>query len=142
MQHETDLDEQRSDGTPAAVDESVFEQLMEQLGDSDGELRHELIDTYLKEGGDQARDAVAAASIRDPAAFGRSAHALRSTSSLIGATTLADMLLQAEAVARDAPDGLCEVAQPICAEYSRVAMSLALLDTGPPGSALNGPQRG
>jgi hypothetical protein len=142
MQYETDLDDQRAYGTPAAVDEAVFEQLMDQLGDSDGELRHELIDTYLKEGGNQARDAVVAASNRDPAAFGRSAHALRSTSSLIGATTLADMLLQAEAVARDAPDGLGEVAEPISAEYSRVAVSLALLDTGPPGSALDEPQRG
>jgi HPt (histidine-containing phosphotransfer) domain-containing protein len=121
---------QLRDDVPSAVDEAIFEALLDQLGEPDAEFRRELIDSYLNEGVGYAEAAVAAASAQDAATFGRAAHALRSSSALMGATRLADMLLQAEAVARVTPSGLPELAGPISAEYDRVAASLVLLSPG------------
>jgi hypothetical protein len=122
---------QFQDGIDSAVDEAIFEQLLDELGEPDGDFRRELVDSYLDEGAGYAKDAVAAASVHDAAAFGRAAHALRSSSALMGATRLAAMLLHAEEVARETPSGLPELAEPISAEYDRVAVSMARLAESP-----------
>ena len=86
-----------ADGT--AIDQEALDELLRMVGD-DREFLAELIDTYLEDSPKQLaamRDAVASA---DPAALVRPAHTLKSNSRNVGATALAELCLDLEALAR------------------------------------------
>lgn len=108
------------DASPA-VDATIFEELIAELGEPDGEFLAELITSYLLEGTAQAGQLTAAAEERDGPTFAAISHAWRSTSALIGATTLTSLLLEAEATARESPSELPKRAEAIVADYDRVA---------------------
>jgi CheY-like chemotaxis protein len=103
------------------IDEAVFDQLIADLGDPDGEFLLEMITSYLQEGTDQAMRLTDAAVGQDSAAFAAVAHTWRSTSALIGATVLASLLAEAEAAARRSSTELSSLARSMVAEYNRVA---------------------
>jgi PAS domain S-box-containing protein len=105
----------------SAVDDAVFEELVAELGDTDGEFITELVSSYLKEGTAQSAELIRTAADGDAAAFAATAHTWRSTSALIGATTLASLLLEAEAAARESSAELPAQAEAIAADYRLVS---------------------
>jgi hypothetical protein len=106
---------------PSAVDDAVFEELVAELGDPDGEFLTELISSYLEEGTAQSAELIRTAAEGDAVAFAATAHTWRSTSALIGATTLASLLLEAEACARESSAELPAQAEAIAADYRLVS---------------------
>jgi hypothetical protein len=108
-------------GRTAAVDHIVLDDLVADLGDADGQFLAELITGYVQESSDNAEKLAVAARRPDGPAVAAIAHAWRSTSALIGATTLVSLLVEAEAVARSSPTLLPALAQPIAVEQERVA---------------------
>ena len=106
---------------PPAVDDTVFEELVAELGDPDGEFMAELISSYLAEGTTASEELVRTAAAGDAVAFAATAHTWRSTSALIGATTLASLLLHAEACARESSAELPAQAEAIAADYRLVS---------------------
>jgi CheY-like chemotaxis protein len=111
----------RSVPLPSAVDDAVFEELVEELGDPDGEFITELVSSYLEEGTAQSAELIRTAAEGDSIAFAATAHTWRSTSALIGATTLASLLLEAEASARESSAELPAQAEAIAADYRLVS---------------------
>jgi PAS domain S-box-containing protein len=111
----------RSVPLPSAVDDAVFEELVEELGDPDGEFITELVSSYLEEGTAQSAELIRTAAEGDAIAFAATAHTWRSTSALIGAMTLASLLLEAEASARESSAGLPAQAEAIAADYRLVS---------------------
>jgi PAS domain S-box-containing protein len=105
----------------SAVDEAVFEELVAELGDPDGEFITELVTSYLDEGTAQSSELIRTAAEGDAVAFAATAHTWRSTSALIGATTLASLLLAAEAAARESSAELPAQAEAIAAYYRLVS---------------------
>ncbi len=105
----------------SAVDETVFEELVAELGDPDGEFMTELVSSYLEEGTAQSAELIRTAAEGDAVAFAAAAHSWRSTSALIGATTLASLLLAAEASARGASAELPALAEAIASDYRLVS---------------------
>jgi CheY-like chemotaxis protein/HPt (histidine-containing phosphotransfer) domain-containing protein len=108
-------------GLSSAVDDAVFEELVAELGDSDGDFITELVSSYLEEGIVQSAELIRTAAEGDAAAFAATAHTWRSTSALIGATTLASLLLEAEASARESSAELPAQAEAIAADYRLVS---------------------
>jgi CheY-like chemotaxis protein len=106
---------------PPAVDDAVFEELVAELGDPDGEFMTELINSYLAEGAAASAELVRTAAAGDTVTFAATAHTWRSTSALIGATTLASLLLHAEGCARESSAELPAQAQAIAADYRLVS---------------------
>jgi PAS domain S-box-containing protein len=106
---------------PPAVDDAVFEELVAELGDPDGEFMTELINSYLAEGATASAELVRTAAAGDTVAFAATAHTWRSTSALIGATTLASLLLHAEGCARESSAELPAQARAIAADYRLVS---------------------
>jgi len=104
-----------------AVDDAVFEELVAELGDPDGEFMTELVNSYLVEGAAASAELIRTAAAGDVVAFAATAHTWRSTSALIGATTLASLLLRAEACAREASAQLPAQAEAIAADYRLVS---------------------
>jgi hypothetical protein len=120
------LPDQRSDvgddqARSEAVDHVVLDDLVADLGDADGQFLAELISSYVQEGNDNAERLAVAAMRPDGPAVAAIAHGWRSTSALIGATTLVSLLREAEAVARNSPGDLPPLAGPITVEHDRVA---------------------
>ncbi|MDX6319543.1 MAG: two-component system, sensor histidine kinase and response regulator [Nocardioidaceae bacterium] len=111
----------RSVPLPSAVDDAVFEELVAELGDPDGEFLTELVSSYLEEGTAQSAELIRTAAEGDAIAFAATAHTWRSTSALIGATTLASLLLEAEASARESSAALPAQAEAIAADYRLVS---------------------
>jgi CheY-like chemotaxis protein len=105
----------------SAVDDAVFEELVAELGDPDGEFITELVSSYLEEGTAQSAELIRTAAEGDAIAFAATAHTWRSTSALIGATTLASLLLDAEASARESSAELPAQAEAIAADYRLVS---------------------
>jgi CheY-like chemotaxis protein len=105
----------------SAVDDAVFEELVAELGDPDGEFITELVSSYLEEGTAQSAELIRTAAEGDAIAFAATAHTWRSTSALIGATTLASLLLDAEASARESSAELLAQAEAIAADYRLVS---------------------
>jgi PAS domain S-box-containing protein len=105
----------------SAVDDAVFEELVEELGDPGGEFITELVSSYLEEGAAQSAELIRTAAEGDAVAFAATAHTWRSTSALIGATTLASLLLEAEASARESSAKLPAQAEAIAADYRLVS---------------------
>lgn len=111
---------------PLAVDEETFALFVEQLGD-DNKIRDEIVGTYLEESDRQTISLTAAAHAGRGAEVDAIAHSLRSTSALLGADPLRDLLLQIEQAARTPPDSCVPLARLVEAEYARVKITLTRL---------------
>jgi len=111
---------------PLAVDEETFALFVEQLGAAD-EIRDEIVGTYLDEGDRQTVSLSAAARAGRGAEVAAIAHSLRSSSALLGADPLRDLLLQIEQAARTPPDSCVPLARLVEAEYARVKTTLTRL---------------
>jgi CheY-like chemotaxis protein len=109
---------------PPAVDEHVLDQLIRQLDDPTGEVLGELVDSYLSDSGDQLPDLLRACDTGEATRVLEVAHTLRSTSGLLGATHLVELLREAEATARSTPADLPSIARLVEAEHVRVSEML------------------
>lgn len=117
------------DGRTPAVDGAVLDQLASDLGDTDGELRAEIVQLYLDEGEPQIQALLAAASLGDTTTLRLISHTLRSTSSTLGAAGLAHLLQRVEDVSRQTagedPPNLGMLCRAVADEYRLVAGELA-----------------
>lgn len=107
-----------------AIDMDEFEELMTQFDDPDGEIRDELIASYLADGDFHVSRLVTAAGSGDVSTAAAIAHAMRTTSALLGAAALADLLHQTEHSARNTPADLHSLALLVDTEYARVSEHL------------------
>jgi HPt (histidine-containing phosphotransfer) domain-containing protein len=115
-------------GLAPAVDAAVFDELMAQLDDEDVRVRADMITSYLADAEDYLRRLVTAADAGDAVTAGICAHTLRSTSALLGATRLADLLQGTEDLAAASqPGDLAASAALADTEYQRVRGSLRLM---------------
>jgi HPt (histidine-containing phosphotransfer) domain-containing protein len=112
----------------AAVDRAVLDALLAQLGD-DAAMRLDLIDSYLVESADQVATIAQAMAADDPGTVAGVAHSLRSASALLGAVTLAELLLRVEDVARTAPADVADLRPAVESEHARVVEAFGLLRT-------------
>ena len=113
---------------PQAVHVAVFDALVAQLGEAQPELREQLLTSYLIQSGPHIAELVAAAERADPPTVGRLAHQMRSSSELLGALELAELLGLAEQSARSGNgNDLIPVARRIQHEYGRVEADMELL---------------
>jgi len=119
------------------IDEDRLDELMRQIGDADGSMREELILTYLEESGAQVSSLLAAAAAGDRATIASVGHSLRSTSELLGACLLRDLLEQLEDIARGESGPLSPLASMVAAEHARFAAALVRL-VSPARAALPG----
>jgi HPt (histidine-containing phosphotransfer) domain-containing protein len=106
---------------PSPVDGAVFDGLVAELGEPGGDFLSELITMYVEEGTAQCVELRRAATAGDGTAFAAIAHAWRSTSALIGASSLVTLLRQAEADAGQPSSELAALAEAIVADYDLVA---------------------
>jgi HPt (histidine-containing phosphotransfer) domain-containing protein len=115
-----------SDVGPApAIDPAVFDELMAQLGDGDMQIRGEIISSYLTDAEDYLGRLGDAAVSGDTVTAGLCAHTLRSTSALLGALDLAELLQQTEDLAAASRSAdLVASAALVESEYQRVRGSL------------------
>jgi len=104
---------------------AVQDALMTDLDDVDGSMRHSLIDSYLADGEDFVDRLVAAALTGDRATTASIAHALRSSSALLGALPLASLLERLEEAGRQSMCDLHPLALLAKTEYGRVSQSLS-----------------
>jgi PAS domain S-box-containing protein len=133
------IDDAAADGGAGpAIDQVVFDELMVQLGDdADARVREEVIGSYLTDAEDYLRRLTAAVEASDVVTAGICAHTLRSTSALLGAVRLAEMLQQTEDLAAASPTGDLAASVVLAqAEYHRVLGSLRRLTTA--GQATQG----
>jgi HPt (histidine-containing phosphotransfer) domain-containing protein len=133
------IDDAAADGGAGpAIDQVVFDELMVQLGDdADARVRDEVIGSYLTDAEDYLRRLTAAVEASDVVTAGICAHTLRSTSALLGAVRLAEMLQQTEDLAAASPTGDLAASVVLAqAEYDRVLGSLRRLTTA--GQATQG----
>jgi HPt (histidine-containing phosphotransfer) domain-containing protein len=112
---------------PAPVDEAVLVELVRQVGDDDGGFLDDLIGSYLAEAADQVARFATATQTDNPVSVATIAHALRSTSALLGATPLARLMEEAEQVALTTPGGIATLAGPVQVEFARVAEAFSAL---------------
>jgi HPt (histidine-containing phosphotransfer) domain-containing protein len=108
-----------------AVDRAAFERLTATMG---REFVAELIDTFLQDGREQIATLRRALAGRDLDAFRRAAHSLKSNSDTLGATGLAVLARELEALARGGSlDGAAERMEPLARGYEAVARALGEL---------------
>ena len=105
---------------PAAVDRTVLHQLRCDLDDDDGSALKSLIDTYVESSRAVTPELTEALSVGDLEGVTDLAHALASSTALLGARPLADLLDQAQ----HAPVDLLGLAGQITAESERVLTTL------------------
>jgi PAS domain S-box-containing protein len=110
----------------AAVDRSALEGLLAQLGDAGPATRRAVLDSYLDQGAGWIGELVVAAAGADGDTVARIAHTLQSSSRVVGAMALADLLRDAEAAARSGAE-LGPLAAAVESEYHRVAAELETL---------------
>jgi two-component system cell cycle response regulator len=122
----------------SAVDLTVLDSLLEQLDDRDGELREDLLASYLDHGPGQVRSLVLAAADADAGTVAATAHMMRSSSALLGATGLADLCHQADEMAQTGTGDLIEIADLIRIEYDQVSAAMTQLVR--PVAVLPGPR--
>jgi CheY-like chemotaxis protein/HPt (histidine-containing phosphotransfer) domain-containing protein len=120
--------------TGPAVDRGVLSALIAELG-GDAEVRETLVRSYLEEGTAQIPELSAAAASDDRVSVRRIAHHLRSSSAVLGAVPLAELLRSLEDDARAATGDLAPAARVVAAEYQRVTEALGSLLT--PASAMH-----
>jgi two-component system chemotaxis response regulator CheY len=109
------------------VDFVVLDAVLAQFGGHEPGLRESLLDSYLQQSGAQIAELVVAALDDDRGTVARLAHTVRSSSALLGATVLAQLLEEAEQVAVGGSADLTERGQRIQAEYERVAATMTEL---------------
>ena len=108
----------------SAIDLQILDERMTELGDTTGEFRRTLIGEYLAEGTEQVLALIHSGNSFDGHSVAAIAHSLRSTSALLGAMTLAEMLQEAEATAAQDLPGLPAVGAAIDEEFGRVKAEL------------------
>jgi CheY-like chemotaxis protein len=114
-------------GTDVPVlDPAALEGLLDQLGDAGPATRRAVLDSYLAQGAGWIDELVAAAHRGDGGIVARVAHTLQSSSRVVGAVRLAELLRTAELAVRDGGE-LASHAAPIQSEYDRVAAALETL---------------
>jgi hypothetical protein len=117
-----------SDARPPAVDLDVLHRLSADMGADSPDGRQMLIDAYLEQAGGWVGDLLPVAQRGDRERIRMIAHTLASSSALLGAHRLAELLSESGRVARtDGPPGsseLVEAARQVTAEYARVAALL------------------
>ena len=109
------------------VDDVVISDLRNDLDDDDGSALDELIGGYLTESSDTVHELAVAVAADDMSTIMRLAHTWKSTAAILGATTLAALLAQAEGAALRAPDDLTALTAEIEQEHDRVTAHLRRL---------------
>jgi CheY-like chemotaxis protein/HPt (histidine-containing phosphotransfer) domain-containing protein len=108
-----------------AIDRVTFDGLIRSMG---APFVAELIDTFVEDARELTAQLPAALARRDLDAFRRAAHSLKSTSESLGATALAALARDLEALARAGSlEGVDARLSPVAAEYARVAHALRKL---------------
>jgi HPt (histidine-containing phosphotransfer) domain-containing protein len=106
------------------VDLSIFTQLVTEMGDPSSENQVEVIDIYLGQSHGWSSELHVAAHAGDLAEVQRTAHALCSSSALLGADRLAELLADIGRLARSGHTDLASAGTAIMTEYERVAAEL------------------
>ncbi len=107
------------------IDRATFDGLTRSMG---GVFVAELIDTFVEDARELTAELPAALARRDVDGFRRAAHSLKSTSESLGASGLAALARDLEAIARAGRlEGVDERLGPVAAEYARVAHALRKL---------------
>jgi HPt (histidine-containing phosphotransfer) domain-containing protein len=115
-------------GDAPPIDPAALDGLLQQLGDAGRATRRAVLDSYLDQGAGWIGELVTAAQStegRDTVA--RIAHTMRSSSEIVGARRLADLLRAAEDAGRAGTGDLAAQAVAVEAEYHRVAAALGRL---------------
>ena len=113
---------------PAAVLDAKALQALRDIGGEDGSaLLAEVIDSYLEEAPKQVQAMQAAVKIGNAAAVAQLAHTLKPSSATLGASTLAKLCKELEAMNRDGStsEALALKVQELVAEYDQVKIALA-----------------
>jgi len=119
-----------AEGTPITetVDRAVFERLTATMG---REFVAELIDTFVEDGREILAVLHRSLAATDVDAFRRAAHSLKSNSESLGATILAGLARELEAMARTGSvSGVGDRLEPLSGAYERAAESLRELQRG------------
>lgn len=111
-------------GDAPAVDFTVLDALIADLGDAGEGMRPMLWQSYLQEGEPLVAGLVAAATRGDFDAVRSAAHQLKSSSALLGVRPLAALLQRTEDLARAGSLGLVAITASVEAEYRRVAAAV------------------
>ena len=111
----------------AAVDKDVLDVLVDEIGAGDPAILVDLIASYLDEASGQVREIEQAGRAGDAATVAAVAHSLKSSSAVLGATGLADLLKRAELLARAESPEYPALVEPILREYARAADALRAL---------------
>jgi CheY-like chemotaxis protein len=116
-----------------AIDHRVIDTLIDDLGDGGSADVADLIVTYLRDSDEQVAALQTAAANRDLQLAGSLAHKLKSSTALLGAGTLAGLLADACAAARQDGAGLDHVTSLVDAEHHRVVsdMEMTLRELAP-----------
>ncbi|MDY6804312.1 MAG: PAS domain S-box protein [Cyanobacteriota bacterium] len=111
--------------TVAAIDEQVFDSLKEEVAGGDLEILAEVIDSYLEEAPPRIKAIASSVAAQDAVALRNCAHALKSLSLTMGATALAQLCGELEAMGRVGTTASTEelIAQ-LEPEYQRVVSVL------------------
>ena len=107
-----------------AVDEAVLARLREQIEDDDGSLLSELVSSYVVEACLYLDQLAAAVGVADAPAVRWVAHTWSSSSAVLGADALAELLRETETAALEAPETLSVLVERIEDEHERVAAFL------------------
>jgi PAS domain S-box-containing protein len=119
-----------SDDDPPAVDLEVFDRLIADMGADSPSSRWDVIDAYLEQGDGWVGDLSAAARLGDADRVRLITHTLGSSSALLGALVLAQLLTDVGTLARTDQVDLKPATARAVAEYQRVAADLrAIRDT-------------
>jgi signal transduction histidine kinase/DNA-binding response OmpR family regulator/HPt (histidine-containing phosphotransfer) domain-containing protein len=111
--------------TAGVIDRETFDRLAQSMG---GAFVAELVDTFVEDAGELTAQLPTALTRGDVDGFRRAAHSLKSTSESLGATGLAALARELEAIARTGSlDGVGERLGPVAAEYARTAHALRKL---------------
>jgi HPt (histidine-containing phosphotransfer) domain-containing protein len=124
------LQPQVTDLDRPAVDVAAFAALLADIGDEGAEMRRALWDSYRQDGDPQVALLSAAAAANDAATVSRLAHGLKSSSAILGARPLAELLQQTEDAAHAGTTRLVALARLVAAEYGRVAEEAEILCAG------------
>jgi PAS domain S-box-containing protein len=114
-------------GDAPTIDPAALDGLLQQLGDAGRATRRAVLDSYLDQGAGWIGELVTAAHAGGHDIVARIAHTLRSSSEIVGARRLADLLRAAEEAGRTRTGDLVVGAVAIEDEYHRVAAALGEL---------------
>jgi PAS domain S-box-containing protein len=119
-----------------AVDFAALTEVLSAMGDPSLEGRRELVEAYLEQGDRWIPDLTEAASKGDAATVRQLSHTLGSSSTLLGAQRLGELLREAELLAQTSDPGYLPAVQRAATEYPKVATALrAHLEHAPAGTS-------